>query len=133
MLSLLPSARAMAPFVSVENMMRLVHNISVETVLAGLTDAIEADFRRWDSFDKTPRVASHSREGVIELMPIADGSTYSIVACSSAQQALEGAQVITTRTADKQSATVLTDDMVGAGVHINAIGWPAPTSDRHSI
>lgn len=239
MLSPLPSTRAMVPFVSVENMMRLVHSIGVETVLAELTDVIEADFRRWDSFDKTPRVASHSREGVIELMPIADGSTYSfkyvnghprnvddglqtvtafgllaevatgypvllsemtiltalrtaatsamaarhlapkgartmaligngaqaefqalalkavcgidtvrlydtdpsatekvvanlaasglgIVACSSAQQAVEGAQVITTCTADKQFATVLTDNMVGAGVHINAIGGDCP-------
>ncbi|MBP0649833.1 ornithine cyclodeaminase, partial [Mycobacterium tuberculosis] len=37
---------------------------------------IEADFRRWPQFDKTPRLASHSRDGVIELMPISDGTTY---------------------------------------------------------
>lgn len=239
MLPPLPSTRAMVPFVSVENMMRLVHHRGVETVLAELAEAIEADFRRWDSFDKTPRVASHSRDGVIELMPTADGSVYSfkyvnghprnvaeglqtvtafgllaevatgypvlltemtlltalrtaatsavatrllapkgahtltligngaqaefqalalkavcgvetvrlydidpratrkvatnlagsglgIVACSSAQEAVEGAQIITTCTADKQFATILTDNMIGPGVHINAIGGDCP-------
>ncbi|ASY65521.1 Ornithine cyclodeaminase (plasmid) [Sinorhizobium sojae CCBAU 05684] len=239
MLSSLPSAKAMVPFVSVENMMRLVHHLGIETVLAELTDAIEADFRRWESFDKTPRIASHSRDGVIELMPTSDGSVYSfkyvnghpknivnglqtvtafgllaevstgypvlltemtlltalrtaatsamaarylapkgartmamigngaqaefqalamkavcgidtvrlydidplatekavhnladsglkVVACRSAQAAIEGAEIITTCTADKQFATILTDNMVGAGVHINAIGGDCP-------
>ena len=37
-----------------------------------------------------------------------------------------GADIITTCTADKQNATVLTDNMVGAGVHINAIGGDCP-------
>lgn len=60
-----PSSKALIPFVSVENMMRLVHHIGMEQMLVELTDAIEADFRRWPCFDKTPRVASHSREGVI--------------------------------------------------------------------
>ncbi|ASY59584.1 ornithine cyclodeaminase [Sinorhizobium sp. CCBAU 05631] len=239
MLSPLPSAKAMVPFVSVENMMHLVHHLGIETVLAELTDAIEADFRRWESFDKTPRVASHSRDGVIELMPTSDGAVYSfkyvnghpkniadglqtvtafgllaevstgypvlltemtmltalrtaatsamaarhlapkgartmamigngaqaefqalamkavcsidtvrlydvdpratektarnlagsgleIVSCTTAQTAIEGAEIITTCTADKQFATILTDNMVGAGVHINAIGGDCP-------
>ncbi|MDK4701427.1 MULTISPECIES: ornithine cyclodeaminase [unclassified Rhizobium] len=235
----LPSERAFIPFVSVENMMRLVHHIGVETALIELTDAIEADFRRWDLFDKTPRVASHSHDGVIELMPTSDGAVYSfkyvnghpknmaqglqtvtafgllaevstgypvlltemtlltalrtaatsamaakhlapansrrltligngaqaefqalamkavlgieevrlydidpratektvrnlaktglkLVPCTSAQGAIEGADIITTCTADKQYATILTDNMVGAGVHINAIGGDCP-------
>jgi ornithine cyclodeaminase len=37
-----------------------------------------------------------------------------------------GAQIITTVTADKQYATILTDNMVGAGVHINAVGGDCP-------
>ena len=45
--------------------------------LRRLSRQIEADFRRWPAFDKSARVASHSRDGVIELMPIADGSLYS--------------------------------------------------------
>jgi ornithine cyclodeaminase len=49
-----------------------------------------------------------------------------VVPCQSAQEAIEGAQIITTCTADKQYATILTDNMVGAGVHINAIGGDCP-------
>ena len=64
-----PSKRALVPFVSVDHMMRLVHRIGIAPMLTGLADYIEADFRRWEQFDKTPRVASHSAEGVIELMP----------------------------------------------------------------
>jgi ornithine cyclodeaminase len=45
--------------------------------LRRLARAIEADFRRWSDFDKSPRSASHSRDGVIELMPIADAASYS--------------------------------------------------------
>ncbi|MFC3073636.1 ornithine cyclodeaminase [Shinella pollutisoli] len=235
----LPSEKALVPFVSVENMMRLVHHIGIETMLVELADVIEADFRRWELFDKTPRVASHSREGVIELMPTSDGEIYSfkyvnghpknsgqglqtvtalgllaevstgypvlltemtlltalrtaatsamaarhlapkgartmaiigngaqaefqalamkgvvgtdhvrlydidplatekvarnlsglgltVTACPSSQAAIEGAQIITTCTADKQYATILTDNMVGAGIHINAIGGDCP-------
>jgi ornithine cyclodeaminase len=46
--------------------------------------------------------------------------------CASAEEAVAGADIITTCTADKQNATVLTDNMVGAGVHINAIGGDCP-------
>jgi ornithine cyclodeaminase len=56
--------------------MRLVNGIGVETVLRDLARYIEDDFRRWTLFDKTPRVASHSAEGVIELMPTSDGVSY---------------------------------------------------------
>lgn len=235
----LPSHRAFVPFVSVENMMALVHHFGIETVLIALADEIEADFRRWEMFDKTPRVASHSSVGVIELMPTSDGDTYgfkyvnghpkntreglqtvtafgvladvnsgypillsemtlltalrtaaasamaarhlapegarsmamigngaqsefqclafkaicgidtvrlydidptatarcaanlagrglNVVSCRSGEEAVEGADIITTCTADKQYATILTDNMVGSGVHINAIGGDCP-------
>jgi len=234
-----PSAKAMVPFVSVDNMMRIVHHIGLQRVLTELTDAIEADFLRWDSFDKTPRVASHSAEGVIELMPTSDGEVYGfkyvnghpgnthsghqtvtafglladvktgypvllsemtvltalrtaatsamaaralapkgahcmamigngaqsefqilamhavcgitdvrlfdidplatekcarnlagsgvhITRCTSPEQGIEGAQILTTCTADKTHATILSENMVGAGVHINAIGGDCP-------
>lgn len=234
-----PSKLAYVPFVSVENMMKLVHHIGIETMLKGIAAYIEDDFRRWDLFDKTPRVASHSKEGVIELMPTSDGEVYgfkyvnghpkntkeglqtvtafgllatvdtgypvllsemtvltalrtaatsamvakhlapegartmamigngaqsefqalamrvicgidtlrmydtdvaatdkamrnlddfgfTLVPCTSPEEAIQGAQIITTCTADKQNATILTDNMVGAGVHINAIGGDCP-------
>ncbi|MFC3117716.1 hypothetical protein ACFOHS_03170 [Jhaorihella thermophila] len=71
-----PSERALVPFVSVDHMMQFIHLIGVEPMLRELADYIEADFRRWESFDKTPRVASHSEVGVIELMPTSDGEAY---------------------------------------------------------
>lgn len=235
----LPSRHALVPFVSVDNMMRLVLHIGIEQMMADLAAEIEADFRRWPLFDKTPRVASHSDVGVIELMPTSDGETYGfkyvnghpsnmkkglqtvtafglladvatgyplmlsemtiltalrtaatsamaakwlapkgattmamigngaqaefqalafkaicgitelrlydidpaatakcarnladrglhLVPCNSPEAAIEGAQIITTCTADKQLATILTDNMVGAGVHINAVGGDCP-------
>ena len=76
MANLEPSALALVPFVSVENMMRLVNSIGPATFMRDLSGFIEDDFKRWPEFDKTPRVASHSREGVIELMPTADAENY---------------------------------------------------------
>ncbi len=49
-----------------------------------------------------------------------------VIRCSSPEQAIEGAQIITTCTADKRYGTILTDNMVGAGLHINAIGGDCP-------
>ena len=236
---LAPSDKALVPFVSVDHMMRLIHHVGIEQMLRELAGYIEADFRRWALFDKTPRVASHSEVGVIELMPTSDGEAYgfkyvnghpkntkeglqtvtafglladvytgypvlltemtlltamrtaatsamaakylapkgahcmamigngaqaefqtlamkallgidsvrlydidsratekvarnlaghglTVVCCDTAEEAIEGAQILTTCTADKQNATILTDNMVGAGVHINAIGGDCP-------
>lgn len=215
---------ALVPFVNVENMMRLILNLGLEECLEELTSYIEEDFRRWPLFDKTPRVAAYSDEGVIELMPTSDGIDYgfkyvnghpkntkeglqtvtafgmlasvdtgypvlftemtiltalrtattlamigngaqsefqalalkkicgidtlrlydtdqmatekcmrnladsglNIIKCATPEEAILGAQIITTCTADKQNATVLSDNMVGAGVHINAIGGDCP-------
>src|SRR5439155_784898 len=44
--------------------------------LTELAAYIEEDCRRWELFDKTPRIASHSHDGVIELMPTSDGRLY---------------------------------------------------------
>lgn len=227
------------PFVSVDHMMKLVLTVGVETFLKELAVVVEEDFRRWEQFDKTPRVASHSKEGVIELMPTSDGTLYgfkyvnghpkntragrqtvtafgvlsdvdsgypllltemtiltalrtaatsavaakhlarpdsktltiigngaqsefqalafkallgidnlrlfdidrsasercatnladkgfAVTICGSSQEAVEGADIITTVTADKQYATILSDNMVGPGVHINAVGGDCP-------
>jgi ornithine cyclodeaminase len=45
--------------------------------LHGMAACIGQDFLRWNSFDKSARLASHSANGVIELMPIADACHYS--------------------------------------------------------
>ena len=237
--SLVPSDRALVPFVSVDNMMRLVHRVGLPTMLREIAEVIEANFLRWESFDKTARIPAHSAEGVIELMPTADGDLYgfkyvnghpgnmkegrqtvtafglladmhtgypvllsemtlltalrtaamsalaarhlaprgarvmaiigngaqsefqalgfkeivgidtvrlwdidpaatakcaanlvghglTVVACGTAEEAILGAQIVTTATADKRLATILTDNMIGAGVHINAVGGDSP-------
>ena len=236
---LAPSHLAMVPFVSVDDMMRIVNTIGIRETIAAIAERIEADFRRWPEFDKTPRVPSHSEDGVIELMPTSDGEFYGfkfvnchpknirsghqtvvafgvlaevgtgypvmvsemtiltalrtaamsvtaakhlapkdarvmavigngaqcefqslgfqhvlgieevrlydidpdatakaarnlegtglrVVPCATAEEAIAGAQIVTTCTADKRLATILTDNMVGAGVHLNAIGGDCP-------
>ena len=238
-MSYAPSELALVPFVSVENMMKIVHHIGVETFMAELAGYIEEDFKRWPLFDKTPRVASHSKEGVIELMPTSDGISYGfkyvnghpkntkegrqtvtafgvmaevdtgypvlitemtmltalrtaamsslaakylapknsrgmaligngaqsefqalafrrlvgveklrlydidptasercarnmrdwgfdVTICTAKQDAVEGVEIVTTCTADKQYATILTDNMIGTGQHINAVGGDCP-------
>lgn len=55
---------------------RIVARKGLTASIAGVAQRIEADFRRWHEFDKSARVASHSEDGVIELMPVADAARY---------------------------------------------------------
>lgn len=66
----------MVHYIGVETIKAMVASFGAEQILAGLTDAIEADFRRWEQFEKIARPASHSPHGVIELMPATDGDLY---------------------------------------------------------
>jgi ornithine cyclodeaminase len=70
------SAQNTTLFLSPRDVARLLQQQSMATTLLGMATYIEEDFLRWKSFDKSPRVANHSPDGVIELMPIADASTY---------------------------------------------------------
>jgi ornithine cyclodeaminase len=63
-------------FVGVHDMRRWIQSTSIERVLEGLVTYLEDDFRRWPSFDKVARIASHTPFGVIELMPASDHETY---------------------------------------------------------
>lgn len=227
------------PFLDVAGTVRWIRTHGAESIIAAMAASIEADFRRWPDFDKTARVASHSPDGVIELMPTSDGHRYvfkyvnghpsnpargfqtvtafgvladvhsgypafvaemtlltalrtaatsamaarhlarpdssvmamigtgsqsefqalgfraalgirslrvwdvdpaamakfvrnaeplgfDVYVATSALDAVRGADVVTTCTADKQRAIVLTDDMVAPGVHVNAIGGDCP-------
>jgi ornithine cyclodeaminase len=67
----------MVDYIGVSDIRRLVAEIGVAPFIERLAAEIEADYRRWPSFDKEERVASHSPIGVIELMPISDGRHYS--------------------------------------------------------
>ena len=54
------------------------------------------------------------------------GYGLTLTQCSTPEEAMLGADIITTVTADKLYATILTDNMVGAGVHINGVGGDCP-------
>lgn len=64
------------PFVSVQAMAEIISNYGIEQTIKELVDALEQDFSRWDSFEKSSRFASHSKDGVIELMPVSDGEMF---------------------------------------------------------
>ncbi len=51
---------------------------------------------------------------------------FDIQVCDSSQDAVIGSDIITTAAADKRNATILSSNMIGAGVHINAIGGDCP-------
>src|SRR5687767_9034124 len=58
-------------FLSPQDAAHIVHRKGLAACLSGMAAYIRADFLRWNAFDKCARVASHSPDGVIELMPIA--------------------------------------------------------------
>jgi ornithine cyclodeaminase len=51
---------------------------------------------------------------------------FNITVATSGPDAVAGTHIVTTCTADKAFATVLTDDMVEPGMHLNAIGGDCP-------
>jgi len=67
----------MTTLLSTHDIASIVKTHGLPQVLQRMEDAITAGFLRWNEFDKCARVASHSADGVIELMPIADGAHYS--------------------------------------------------------
>lgn len=229
-------------FIGIERIQELLARRGLAPFIAGLAAQIEADFRRWGAFEKSPRHATHSPGGVIELMPASDGTLYSfkyvnghpkntssglltvtafgvladvatgyplllaeltlttalrtaatsalaarhmartgsrtmaligngaqsefqviafhdllgirevrlydtdagateklernlarlrlaelkVVRCASSATAAEGADIVTTVTADKRNATILEPGMVRAGMHLNAVGGDCP-------
>ncbi len=66
----------MTQFIGVDEMTKLVRTIGIENFLTELAGFISEDFLRWPEFDKMPRIATHSEDGVIELMPAADSALY---------------------------------------------------------
>ncbi len=63
-------------YLSVSQVVELVRRQGLSACLAGVAERIEADFRRWPDFDKSARLACHSADGVVELMPIADAQRF---------------------------------------------------------
>jgi ornithine cyclodeaminase len=232
----------MVDYIGTTRLRELLGEIGTGRFIEELAGEIEADYRRWDEFEKSARHASHSAVGVIELMPTSDGRLYSFkyvnghpkntrknlltvtafgvlsevatgyplllsemtfvtalrtaamsalaarrmarpggrvmaligngaqsefqavafhrmvgvrslrlydtdreataklmrnlallrlpgleaVRCASTGDALRGADIVTTVTADKRNATIVTPDMVEPGMHLNAVGGDCP-------
>jgi ornithine cyclodeaminase len=50
----------------------------------------------------------------------------SVIRCANAAEAVRSADIVTTATADKRKAIILTPDMVVPGMHLNALGGDCP-------
>jgi ornithine cyclodeaminase len=61
-----------------------------------------------------------------KLMANLAGSGLKVQACASTRKAVRGADIVTTVTADKTYATIITPDMLEPGMHINAVGGDCP-------
>jgi len=68
---------SMVDYIGTERLRRMVARIGAARFIEELAGEIEADYRRWNDFEKSARHASHSCGGVIELMPTSDGRLYS--------------------------------------------------------
>jgi ornithine cyclodeaminase len=66
----------MVNFIGTQEMQAHLKKVGHDTAIERLAEMIREDYLRWNSFDKCARVASHSDVGVIELMPISDGTRY---------------------------------------------------------
>ncbi len=64
-------------YIDLPTMAKYLNAVGAEKVMARLIPYMEEDYKRWHDFDKVPRMAHHSKIGVIELMPIGDSKTYS--------------------------------------------------------
>lgn len=75
--------------------------------------------RKLRVFDVDPRAIAKF------LLNMKDGGFEIFVAANTAH-AIEGADIITTVTADKTNAMIVSDSMVAKGVHLNAVGGDCP-------
>jgi ornithine cyclodeaminase len=63
---------------------------------------------------------------IANLAPYIRPGRLQVIAASSVRDAVAGADIVTTLTADKSRATILSDDMIVPGMHINAVGGDCP-------
>lgn len=67
----------MVTYIGTRDMQNHLQRVGVEQAITRMAGLIREDYLRWQDFDKSARVASHSEVGVIELMPTSDGKRYS--------------------------------------------------------
>ncbi|MBL8388992.1 MAG: ornithine cyclodeaminase [Hydrogenophaga sp.] len=61
-----------------------------------------------------------------KLVDNLQGSGLRVTVCASTAEAVRGADIVTTVTADKRNALILTPEMIEPGVHLNAVGGDCP-------
>ena len=61
-----------------------------------------------------------------KLVANLQGSGLRITVCASTAEAVKGSDIVTTVTADKAMALILTPDMIQPGMHLNAVGGDCP-------
>lgn len=66
----------MSRYLDVQNIAALIRKRGLLPFITDLAEYIRADYLRWPEFEKSARLASHSADGVIELMPVADSKLY---------------------------------------------------------
>ncbi|HUX74782.1 MAG TPA: ornithine cyclodeaminase [Steroidobacteraceae bacterium] len=74
-------------------------------------------------FDVDPLATAKLERNLRGLQEFAD---VLLVRTASAAEACRGADIVTTATADKRNAVILTPPMLGAGMHVNAVGGDCP-------
>jgi ornithine cyclodeaminase len=60
------------------------------------------------------------------LRALPDLADLKVVRCASVAEAVRGADIVTTVTADKRNAVIVTPQMVEPGMHLNAVGGDCP-------
>ncbi|MBK5400776.1 ornithine cyclodeaminase [Pseudomonas sp. TH39(2020)] len=66
----------MTRYIDVNDLSQLVAQKGIAQCLTEMAEYIREDYLRWHAFEKCARLANHSPEGVIELMPISDHLLY---------------------------------------------------------
>ncbi|GGU57118.1 ornithine cyclodeaminase [Pseudomonas laurentiana] len=66
----------MTRYLDVTDLSHLVTRKGLSTCLREMAEYIRQDYLRWHDFEKCPRLANHSPDGVIELMPVSDANLY---------------------------------------------------------
>jgi ornithine cyclodeaminase len=61
-----------------------------------------------------------------KLVTNLEGEGFDLAVCAGTAEAVRGADIVTTVTADKTNATILTPDLIGPGMHLNAVGGDCP-------
>ncbi len=66
----------MTRFIDINMISAMVNQVGLKNFLQQMTQQVTDNFKRWSDFDKSARLASHSKIGVIELMPVSDDQLY---------------------------------------------------------